>query len=106
MTSSTLGKLSIVTVLPMICAVLGIGCDSSHAGLKIASDAAVVAGEDATSTGGTSGMAGVIGTGGVIVASGASLTGGVAGTGGSMGAKRKTSHVSRSAHIGCRRDRT
>ena len=74
-------KLSIVMGLPMICAVLGLGCNSSHAGLKIVSDAAVVAsdgvaGQVATSTGNTSGMAGVTGTGGVIGAGGVAAAGG------------------------------
>ena len=96
MTKSILEKLSIAWGLPMICAVLGLGCDSSHAGLKIVSDAAFVtssggvAGEDTTSTGGTSGMAGVISTGGVIGAGGIISTGGVIGAGGVAAASSLT----------------
>ena len=71
MTKSNLEKLSIAVILPMMHAVLGMGCDSSHEGLKIAKDAG-----DLTSSGGiTTSAGGKPGTGGRTGAGGATVTG-------------------------------
>ena len=92
MTRSNLEELSMVTVLPMLYAVLTMGCDSSHAGLKTAGDGAVVAnsggvaGETTTSTGDTNGTGGRTGAGGLIGAGGLTGAGGLIGAGGLTGA--------------------
>jgi hypothetical protein len=73
MTRRNFEELSIVIVLPILLAVLSMGCDSSHAGLKTVGDGAVGAG-----SGGISGQA-------TTIASEPNGTGGVHGTGGPAG---------------------
>ena len=86
MTKSNLKKLSIAVVLPMMHAVLGMGCDSSHAGLKTAKDA----GDIGSSGGITTSEGGRTGTGGRTGAGGATITG-ITTTAGGLGDGSTTS---------------
>ncbi len=77
MTDNRLGKLSIVMALPFAWGIAGIGCDSSHSGLRATQDAAAVAsggeggGQTISAAGGILGVGGKIGAGGSIGAGGA-----------------------------------
>ena len=97
MTRSNLEELCIVIVLPILSAVLSMGCDSSRAGLKTVGDGAVSVGSggisgqgttsvsEPTGTGGrygTGGTAGPVGTTGIVGAIGTGGEATATGTGG------------------------
>ena len=88
MTKSNLKELPIVMVLPILSAVLSMGCDSSRAGLKTVGDGAVsagsggISGQATTSASEPTGTGGRYGTGGTAGPVGTTGTGGAIGTGG------------------------